>query len=144
MVQSILCAADGSKIADRAVDFAIGLAKQTGASLTILTVERVSRSTAARSPFWDSTVLDAADAIVRAEFRSAQKKAAAAGLKGLRCDGLPRPSRLAAPCAGLDRRGGGGGGVLPCHHRQVAPAAEGRARPWTSTPRPSSRWSRRG
>jgi nucleotide-binding universal stress UspA family protein len=85
MVQSILCAADGSKIADRAVDFAIGLAKQTGASLTILTVERVSRSTAARSPFWDSTVLDAADAIVRAEFRSAQKKAAVAGLKGLRC-----------------------------------------------------------
>ncbi|MFO1088787.1 MAG: universal stress protein [Hyphomicrobiales bacterium] len=85
MVQSILCAADGSKIADRAVDFAIGLAKQTGASLTILTVERVSRSAAARSPFWDSNVLDAADAIVRAEFKAAHKKAQAAGLKDLRC-----------------------------------------------------------
>jgi nucleotide-binding universal stress UspA family protein len=85
MVQNILCATDGSRISGRAVDFAIDLARQTGAGLTILTVERVSRSSAARSPFWDSTVLDAADAITRAEFKAAASKAKAAGLKGVRC-----------------------------------------------------------
>lgn len=85
MIESILCASDGSKISAKAVDFALALAAQVKAPVTVLTVERVSRSSAARSVFWDSEVLDAADAITRAEFKSVAAKARAAGVTGVRC-----------------------------------------------------------
>jgi len=85
MIKNILCTTDGSKIAAKGVDFAISLAQELGASLTILTVERVSRAEAAKSAFWDSTVLDAGDAITRAEFRLVADKAKKAGLKDVKC-----------------------------------------------------------
>ncbi|ODR98200.1 hypothetical protein AUC69_09785 [Methyloceanibacter superfactus] len=85
MIKNILCATDGSKISAKAVDFAISLAREIGAKLTVLTVERVSRAEAAKSAFWDSTVLNAADAITRAEFRSVADKAKKAGLAKVQC-----------------------------------------------------------
>jgi ethanolamine permease len=85
MLKKILCATDGSKISAKAVDFAIALAKQVKAPLTVLTVERVSRKEAARSAFWDSEVLDAGDAITRAEFRQVGNKARKARLQGVKC-----------------------------------------------------------
>lgn len=85
MVNSILCATDGSKVSAKTVDFAIALAKQLSVPLTILTVERVSRASAAKSVYWDSVVLDAGDAITRAEFKAVSEKAGAAGLKGVQC-----------------------------------------------------------
>jgi ethanolamine permease len=85
MSKSILCATDGSKISAKAVDFAISKAKSLKAPLTVLTVERVSRRDAAKSPFWDSEVLGAADAITRAEFRQVANKAKKAGLRNVKC-----------------------------------------------------------
>ena len=85
MVNSILCATDGSKVSAKAVDFAVGLAKQLAVPLAILTVERVTRASAAKSVYWDSIVLDAGDAITQAEFKSVAKKAAMAGIKGVQC-----------------------------------------------------------
>lgn len=85
MIKSILCAADGSKISDKAIDFALALSDEVKAPVTVLTVERVSRSSAAKSPFWDSTLLDAADAITRAEFKSVARKAKAKGINGVKC-----------------------------------------------------------
>ena len=85
MIKSILCAADGSKISMKAVDFALALSAQVKAPVTVLTVERVSRSSAAKSPFWDSTLLDAGDAITRAEFKSVAAKAEKAGVKSVKC-----------------------------------------------------------
>ena len=85
MIKSILCAADGSKISDKAIDFALALSAEVKAPLTVLTVERVSRSSAAKSPFWVSTLLDAADAITRAEFQSVATKAKEKGINGVKC-----------------------------------------------------------
>lgn len=85
MIRSILCATDGSKISSKAVDFAISLAKDVKAPLTVLTVERVSRRDAAKSAFWDSEVLNAGDAIARAEFRRVASKAKTVGLRNVKC-----------------------------------------------------------
>lgn len=85
MIKNILCATDGSKISAKAVDFAIALARKLGVPLTVLTVERVSRKEATNSAFWDSIVLDAGDAITRAEFRQVADKAREAGLKDVQC-----------------------------------------------------------
>lgn len=79
-MSKILCATDGSKISGKAVDFALKLGKQLNQAVTILKVERVSRSTASHSPFWDSQILDAGEAITRAEFEADAKKAAAVGI----------------------------------------------------------------
>ncbi|WP_108681303.1 universal stress protein [Methyloceanibacter sp. wino2] len=85
MIKNILCAADGSAISAKAIDFAIDLAKELGVPLTILAVELVSKEDMANSPFWDSQVLAASDAITRAEFERAAKQAKAAGLDGVSC-----------------------------------------------------------
>ena len=85
MMKSILCATDGSKVSAKAVDYAVALAAELDKPLTVLTVERVSRSTAAKSAFWDSRLLDAGDAITRAEFKQVANKAKVAGAKHVSC-----------------------------------------------------------
>jgi nucleotide-binding universal stress UspA family protein len=80
MLTRILCATDGSRVSERAVAFAVELAKRCGAPLTFLTVATVSAETAARSPFWDTTLLDAGSALTRHELASAAKLAGDAGL----------------------------------------------------------------
>ena len=49
MLSRILCATDGSKVSERAVAFAIDLAKRLDAHLTFLTVTTVTAELAARS-----------------------------------------------------------------------------------------------
>lgn len=85
MIKNILCAADGSTVSAKAIDFAIDLAKDLGVPLTVLAVELVSREDMANSPFWDSRVLEASDAIMRAKFESVAEKAKAAGLDSVTC-----------------------------------------------------------
>ena len=80
MLTRILCATDGSKVSEKAVAFAIPLAKKVGASLTFLSVTTVTAEIAARSAFWDTTLLAAGDALVRQELAGAVRLAGEQGL----------------------------------------------------------------
>lgn len=85
MNKKLLCATDGSHSADKAVDYAIALAAQTGAHLTFLTVNHVTSADLSRSAFWDSSVLSVAEAQLQGELQDAAAKAQAAGLKDADC-----------------------------------------------------------
>ena len=74
-MKKILCATDGSHSADKAVDFAIDLAKQVGAELTFIHVVMASTEDVSHTYFWDSTVLDAADQQIQRELHDAMEKA---------------------------------------------------------------------
>ncbi|MEK0081828.1 universal stress protein [Benzoatithermus flavus] len=83
MLTRILCATDGSRVSERAVAFAVELAKRCKAPLTFLTVITVSAETAARSPFWDTNLLDAGAAQTRHELAAAARLASESGLAGV-------------------------------------------------------------
>jgi nucleotide-binding universal stress UspA family protein len=85
MNKKLLCATDGSHSADKAVDYAVGLAGKTGAHLTFLTVNHVTSEDLARSVFWDSTMLNAAEDQLQGELHAAYAKAKSAGLKDIGC-----------------------------------------------------------
>jgi len=85
MNSRILCATDGSHSSDKAVDFAVELARNTGSHLTFLTVSRITNADLAHSYFWDSTMLDAADAQMQDELQAAMAKAKSAGLQDVAC-----------------------------------------------------------
>src|SRR3954469_4758883 len=80
MLSRILCATDGSKVSERAVAFAIDLAKRLDAHLTFLTVTTVTAEIAAKSAFWDATLLSVGDAQLRHELTAAVRLAAEQGL----------------------------------------------------------------
>ena len=75
MPSKLLCATDGSKPAQKAVSYAVGLAKKNGDSLTFLNVMTVSARRAARTYFWDQEILDAADAQIHRILGNAMKAA---------------------------------------------------------------------
>jgi nucleotide-binding universal stress UspA family protein len=85
MNSKLLCATDGSHSSDKAVDYAVDLARKTGAELTFLTVNHVTSSDLSKSYFWDSTAISAANAQLQKELQSAMEKATAAGLKNASC-----------------------------------------------------------
>lgn len=85
MNNKLLCATDGSHSAEKATDFAIDLARKTGAHLTFLTVNHVTSADLARSVFWDSNMLQAADAQLQSELKTATAKARQAGLENVSC-----------------------------------------------------------
>lgn len=85
MNSKLLCATDGSHSSEKAVDYAIDLARKTGAHLTFFTVNHVTQDDLAHSYFWDSTMLDAADAQMQVELKAAMAKAKTAGLGDVAC-----------------------------------------------------------
>ncbi len=85
MNSKILCTTDGSHSSGKAVDYAVALARDSGGHLTFLTVNHVTSSDLAHSVFWDSAMLEAADAQLQAELQAAFGKAKAAGLRNVSC-----------------------------------------------------------
>lgn len=85
MIEKFLCATDGSHSSDKAVEYAIEMAKCLGAHVTFLTVTLVTGESASHSHFWDSTTLDAADAQLQKELQAAAQQAERAGLKDISC-----------------------------------------------------------
>ncbi len=85
MFKRLLCAIDGSHASEKAIDVAIALAKALGAHITFLTVERASPEATAASPFWDSTLIEAAELQTHRELETAARKASEAGLKSTEC-----------------------------------------------------------
>lgn len=83
--QKILCATDGSHQSDKAVAYAVEFARKCGSGLTFLTVDSLSAEQAAQTHFWDSTLLEAGDALIHHELAAASKAAQAAGLKNVAC-----------------------------------------------------------
>ena len=80
MLTRILCATDGSKVSEKAVGFAIDLAKRLDARLTFLSVATVTAEIAARSAFWDANLLEAGEAVLRQELTAAVRLANGQGL----------------------------------------------------------------
>ncbi len=85
MNSKLLCAIDGSHSSDKAVNYAVDLARKTGAHLTFFTVNHMTNDDLTHSHFWDSTMLDAADAQMQGELQAAKKQAQAAGLQDVAC-----------------------------------------------------------
>ena len=85
MPPKLLCATDGSKPAQKAVAYAVDLAKRNGASLTFLNVMTVSARRAARTYFWDQEILDAAAVQIHKTLGGAMQAANAAGVSGASC-----------------------------------------------------------
>jgi nucleotide-binding universal stress UspA family protein len=81
MFRRLLCATDGSVASEKAVNAAIEIAKTTSAPLTFLTVNPIPADYSAYSPFWDSTLLSASEAMSDKILRTAAEKAQSAGLK---------------------------------------------------------------
>jgi nucleotide-binding universal stress UspA family protein len=80
MMDRILCAIDGSKAAARAVDFAVALAAKIGCDLRFVTVTTVTPTTAADSPFWDTRLFDAGEALIAKELSDAMTAAQKGGI----------------------------------------------------------------
>ncbi|MEX1200137.1 MAG: universal stress protein [Methylophaga sp.] len=74
-MKKILCATDGSHSAQKAVDYAIELAKLAQAELTFIHVVMQTTEEMSHTYFWDSTVLEAADQQIQMELHDAMQKA---------------------------------------------------------------------
>ncbi len=85
MNKKILCATDGSHTSDKAVDYAVEMAKVMGAHLSFLTVTVVTAESASHSAYWDHSTLGAADAQLQKELQAAIAKAQQAGLEDIAC-----------------------------------------------------------
>jgi len=85
MARRILCAVDGSKVAVRAAACAVDLAKAAGAKLTFLNIN-VIPARAAKTYFWDTTLLRAADIQAHKQIGAAVKVAKAAKFEN--CDAV--------------------------------------------------------
>jgi len=85
MATKILCATDGSRPSEKAVAYAVDLAKQTSAHLTFLTVSTVSAERASKTHFWDDRLVGAGEAQLHRELGMAAKAAGKAGLKDVAC-----------------------------------------------------------
>lgn len=105
MNSKLLCAIDGSHSSDKAVSYAVDLAKKTGAHLTFVTVNHVTEDDLTHSYFWDSTMLNAADAQMQGELQSAKAQAQAAGLQDVAC-ALEGGHNIAAAIIGFAEKNG--------------------------------------
>jgi nucleotide-binding universal stress UspA family protein len=85
MVSKLLCATDGSHSSEKAVTFAVSLAKSLGVPLTFFTVTTIGPERASHSAFWDANVLEAVDAQIHRELHQAKAVAERAGVRDVRC-----------------------------------------------------------
>lgn len=85
MIKKLLCATDGSIASEKAVDFAVGFAKQLSVGLTFVTVSTVTEDSVSHTRFWDSEELHAIDEQIHHELAGAEAKAKAAGLADFKC-----------------------------------------------------------
>lgn len=92
MIKKLLCATDGSRASEKAVDFAVQFAKQLGVELTFVTVSTVTEESVSHTRFWNSTELGAIDAQIHRELAGAEAKAKAGGLAKFKCVTVQSPS----------------------------------------------------
>lgn len=96
MGKKLLCATDGSRASEKAVRFAVGLAKTLGADLRFVTVNTATTERISKTHFWDAEIIAAADAQIHRQLAAAAKAAAKAGLKDVTCVTVEGRSTAAA------------------------------------------------
>lgn len=80
-LKRVLCATDGSHSANKAVDYAIDMARKCGCGVAFVTVNTVSEAEMASEPmFWDSEIGTAADRQVNLPLEAAAARAKQAGV----------------------------------------------------------------
>lgn len=84
MAKNVICAVDGSKVADRAAACAVDLAKAAGAKLTFLNINIVP-TRSRRTYFWDAVLADAAEIQSSKQLAAAAKVAKAAKFDNFDC-----------------------------------------------------------
>ena len=84
-MKKILCATDGSHSSEKAVNFAIDLAKALDAELTFIHVIRPTEDDVSHTYFWDSNILNAADDQIQRELHVAMEQAHKKGLESVFC-----------------------------------------------------------
>lgn len=82
MPKKVLCAIDGSRPSERAVQYAVRWAKETGSELRFIHVSRVSAETAAKTHYWDDTLFGVGERQIAKELQAAVASASGAGLAG--------------------------------------------------------------
>ena len=82
MTKKVLCAIDGSRNTERAVDFAVRFAREAGAGLRFIHVSRVTPESAAKTHYWDDRLFEAGERQVAGELEAALGSARRAGLDG--------------------------------------------------------------
>lgn len=85
----ILCATDGSHSAQKAVDYAIKLAKKTKAELTFIHVVMPSAGDVSQTFFWDSNVMQTSDQKIQLELHEAMELAHQHELRPVFCTTVP-------------------------------------------------------
>ena len=80
MFSRILCAIDGSKAAERAVEFASTFAAAHQAELRFITVTTVTPASASQSWYWDTQLFDAGEKMIASELAEARTAARKAGV----------------------------------------------------------------
>lgn len=88
-MNKILCATDGSHSAQKAVDYAIKVAKQMDAELTFIHVVMPEGEDISHTYFWDSTMLKAANEQIQMELHDAMERAHQADLSPVYCTTVP-------------------------------------------------------
>ena len=81
MLRKILCAIDGSRTTERAVEFAVRFAKEFGAEVRFIHVSSVSPESASRTHYWDDNLFAAGEQQVALELKVAVEAARRAGLE---------------------------------------------------------------
>ena len=82
-LKKLLCAVDGSHSANKAAEYAVSLAQQSGASLSFATVSTMSSSDVAKHfTNWNSMVAEIADQQLHNILRHAQEHSDVVGLRG--------------------------------------------------------------
>jgi nucleotide-binding universal stress UspA family protein len=117
MASSLLCATDGSKPAQKAVAYAVELAKKDGASLIFLNVMTVSSKRASKTYFWDQEILD--DAAVQSHKALKAAASAATGVGGVSCVTVTGRN-IAAAIAAYAKKNGIGHIVVGSRNRRGA------------------------
>lgn len=88
-MKKILCATDGSHSAQKAVDFAIELAKQTSSELTFIHVVMPEGEDISHTYFWDSNMIKAANEQIQRELHEAMEMAHQRDLEPVFCTTIP-------------------------------------------------------
>lgn len=88
-MKRILCATDGSQSAEKAVTYAIKLAKQTEAELTFIHVVLPSAGDVSQTFFWDSNIVHTSNENIQLELHQAMGLAHQHQLRPVYCTTVP-------------------------------------------------------